>query len=353
MSTSIGTSARMSTDSTNGTFPPGLIITRTPLRLSLAGGGTDLPAFYEKEDGAVLSSAINHYIYVTVKRHGSFFDEPIRINYSKSEMVDDIEDIENDIARECLRFLKIKKPIYVSVVGDLPAASGLGGSSSFTVGLLNALHAYRGERVGASQLAEEASRVEIEVLGQPIGKQDQYAAAYGGLNLFQFRRGGDVRVEPQRLDAGVAEALFDQLLLFWTGIQRPASSILDEQCANVETTGDSLVAMRDQAYAISDVLRTRGADPYSIGSAIHESWLLKRTLASNVSSTQIDDWYERARTAGAIGGKIAGAGGGGFLLFVVPRERQNAVRDALAELVEVSVRPEVHGSQLMLPFMHW
>src|SRR3954453_14108002 len=176
---------------------PGMIVTRTPLRLSFAGGGTDLADFYERDYGAVLSTAIANYIYVTVKPHSPLFNEPVRVNYSKSEEVNRIDEIKNDIARECLRFMEIEPPIYISTVGDLPASTGLGSSSSFAVGLLNALHRYRGDRVSAGQLAEEACQIEIEILGLPIGRQDQYAAAFGGLNLFTFKPGGAVTVEPQ------------------------------------------------------------------------------------------------------------------------------------------------------------
>src|SRR3954453_17465201 len=176
---------------------PGMIVTRTPLRLSFAGGGTDLADFYERDYGAVLSTAIANYIYVTVKPHSPLFNEPVRVNYSKSEEVNRIDEIENDIARESLRYMEIEPPIYISTVGDPPASTGLGSSSAFAVGLLNALHAYRGERVTAGQLAEEACHIEIDILGQPIGRQDQYAAAFGGLNLFTFRPGGSVTVEPQ------------------------------------------------------------------------------------------------------------------------------------------------------------
>jgi len=330
----------------------GLVVTRTPLRISLAGGGSDLPAFYEADDGAALSSAIDKYIYVSVKRHGSFFDEPIRINYSRSEMVDRIDDIENDIARECLRFLDVEPPIYVSVVGDLPAASGLGGSSSFAVGLLNALHAYRGERVSAGQLAEEASRVEIEILGEPIGKQDQYAAAFGGLNLFEFRAGGRVRVESLLLRRHVIDDLFGHLMLFWTGTPRSASQVLEEQRANTGTHMTNLIAMRDHAHHLRDVLHLEQPDMAEVGHTIHASWLLKRELASGISSSQIDAWYAAAIEAGAYGGKVAGAGGGGFLLFVVPPACQDRVREALG-LVEVPFRHEAHGSQLILPSIAW
>src|SRR5437870_6014622 len=235
------------------TLSSALVVTRTPLRVSFAGGGTDLSDFYEHGHGTVFSTTIDKYIYVTVKRHGPVFDEQIRLNYSKSEQVNRIDEIENDIARECLRFLEIEPPIYVSTVGDLPASTGLGGSSSFAVGLLNALHAYRGERVSAGQLAEEASYIEIDVLKQPIGKQDQYAAAFGGLNCFSFKPGGGVIVEPQRLVNGALITLLEQFLTFWTGHQRDASSVLTEQKANTAQKMQSLMKMRDQVYELQGI----------------------------------------------------------------------------------------------------
>src|SRR5436309_4254805 len=198
----------------------GVFVTRTPLRISFAGGGTDLLDFYQREYGAVLSTAIDQYIYVTVKRHGDLFNEPIRLNYSETELVDRIDDVQNAIARECLRLLEIEPPIYISTVADIPASTGLGSSSSFAVGLLNALHAFRDERVSAGQLAEEASYIEIDVLKQPIGKQDQYAAAFGGLNFFCFKPGGGVTVEPHRLRNGALGDLFNHIMMFWTGHQR-------------------------------------------------------------------------------------------------------------------------------------
>lgn len=327
---------------------PRLVLSRTPLRVSFAGGGTDLADFYEYEDGAVVSTAINKYIYVTVKRHGEIFNEPIRLNYSKSEQVNQIDEIENNIARECLRFLRIDPPIYISTVGDLPASTGLGGSSSFAVGLLNALHAYRGERISAGQLAEEASYIEIEVLREPIGKQDQYAAAFGGLNVFCFRCGGDVTVEPVRLSNGNLSALFDRLLLFWTGHQRDSSSVLAEQKQNIQEKMQSLLKMRDQVKELRDLLSNGHCDLESFGAILDEAWQLKRQLATTISNNQIDRWYRLAREAGAAGGKLCGAGGGGFLLFAVPLEYQQAVRGALADLSEVRLEPEVHGSQILL-----
>jgi len=323
-------------------------MTRTPLRVSLAGGGTDLAAFYEREHGAVLSTAIDKYIYVTVKRHGAIFNEAIRLNYSKSEQVQKIEEIENHIARECLRLLEIGPPIYISTVGDLPASTGLGGSSSFAVGLLNALHAFRGERVSAGQLAEEASHIEIDILREPIGKQDQYAAAFGGLNFFCFKPGGSVTVEPHRLSNGELRALFDHFMMFWTGHQREAGSVLTEQKEKTPQKMNSLVKMRGHAYQLQALLGNGHCDIQAVGRILDESWQLKRGLASTISTDQIDKWYQLAREAGAAGGKLCGAGGGGFILLVVPPERQEAVRQALCDLKEIQVRPEVHGSQILL-----
>jgi D-glycero-alpha-D-manno-heptose-7-phosphate kinase len=330
---------------------PGIIMTRTPLRVSFAGGGTDLAEFYDREPGAVLSTAINKYIYVTVKRHGSVFNETIRLNYSKSEQVQTVEEIENDIARECLRFLQIEPPIYISTVADLPASTGLGGSSSFAVGLLNALHAFRGERVSAGQLAEEACHIEIDLLKQPIGKQDQYAAAFGGFNFFSFKSGGAVAVEPHPLKNGALKSLFASTLMFWTGHQRDSSSVLAEQKANTAAKMESLLRIREHAFELQRLTSNGSFDMRNFGRILHESWILKRELSSKITNDQIDDWYQRAMAAGAEGGKLCGAGGGGFLLFICRPERHEAVRRALDGLTLVPVSHEVHGSQVCSPFV--
>ena len=335
----------------NSSADPGFVMTRTPLRVSFAGGGTDLADFYERETGVVLSTAINQYIYVTVKRHGIVFNESIRLNYSKSEQVRTIDQIENDIARECLRFLEIEPPIYVSTVADLPASTGLGGSSSFAVGLLNALHAFRGERVSAGQLAEEACHIEIDVLKQPIGKQDQYAAAYGGLNFYSFKAGGAVTVEPQRLNNGGLKYLFDSILMFWTGHQRDSSSVLAEQKANTPAKMDSLLRMREHAFALQDLCGSPSFSIERFGAILNESWQFKRGLSSKITTREIDQWYAAAMAAGAEGGKLCGAGGGGFLLFIAPPEKHDSVRQALAGLTQVPVMHEVHGSQVCMPFI--
>lgn len=332
--------------------PPKIVVTRTPLRVSFAGGGTDLADFYERDYGAVFSTAIDKYIYVTVKRHSELFNEPIRINYSSTELVESLDSIKNNIARESLRLLKVDPPIYISTVGDLPASTGLAGSSSFAVGLLNALHAYRGERVAPGQLAEEATHIEINVLKEPIGKQDQYAAAFGGLNFFRFNPGGAVTVEPVRVRNTFLEDLFDHVLMFWTGIQRDASSVLIEQKKNTDAKLEFLCKMRDHAHQLHQLASAGGFDPVAFGRILDESWLLKRQLASTISNPTIDRCYARARQAGAEGGKICGAGNGGFLLFIVRPEKQPAVRQALADLLEVPIRFEVHGTRVLLPFEH-
>jgi D-glycero-alpha-D-manno-heptose-7-phosphate kinase len=333
----------------SGGAEPGLIVTRTPLRVSFAGGGTDIADFYERDYGAVLSTAIANYIYVTVKPHSPLFNEPVRVNYSKSEEVKRVDEIDNNIARECLRFMEIEPPIYISTVGDHPASTGLGSSSAFAVGLLNALHAYRRERVTAGQLAEEASHIEIDRLGEPIGKQDQYAAAFGGVNFFRFNPGGAVTVEPLRPAKGMIETLFENLMMFWTGHQRDAGAVLTEQKANTGRKLEDLSEMRDAAHRLQAIMCNGPVEPALVGRILDQGWQLKRRLASSITNDQIDRWYERAMDAGADGGKLCGAGGGGCILFVVRPERQDLVREALQDLVEVPISYEVHGSRVLLP----
>lgn len=328
---------------------PSLVLTRTPLRVSFAGGGTDLPDFYNLDYGAVFSAAVDKYIYVTVKRHSAIFNEPIRLNYSQTEQVNTIDEIKNNIARECLRMLEIEPPIYISTVGDMPASTGMGGSSSFTVGLLNALHAFRGERVTPGQLAEEACHIEMDILKEPIGKQDQYAAAFGGMNLFRFQPGGAVTVEPQRVRNGAVEHLFGNLMMFWTSHQRPASSVLVEQKAKTSGNLDTLRQMRDYAFMLQEVFSEPVVDIERFGAVLHSGWEMKRSLASRVSNDEINRNYDLAKQAGAEGGKLCGAGGGGFLMFAVKPERRESVRRALSHLPYVPIGYEVHGSRLLHP----
>lgn len=326
----------------------GLIVTRTPLRISFAGGGTDLAAFYEQHSGAVVSTTIGKYVYVTLKRHDSLFEAPIRLNYSETEQVETVSEIRNDIARACFEFLSIEPPIYMSTVADLPAASGLGSSSAFCVGLLHALHAWRGERPSAGQLAEEAAHIEIEALGRPIGKQDHYAAAYGGFNYFKFLPTGGVAVEPQRFDSGGLDRLFRSTMLFFTGLTRDAGRVLAEQQRNTPARIAELAELRDQAGRMQAML-CNGFQAGDLGRYLDGGWHLKRNLASAISNPKIDGWYRRAMEAGAEGGKLCGAGGGGFLLFAVRPEMRERVRAALGELREVPMKYEPGGSRLLMP----
>lgn len=327
----------------NGKF----ITTCTPLRISFAGGGTDLPEFYEKGYGAVFSTAIDKHLYVTLKPLSPIYGTNYRLNYSQSEQAQSIDDIENAIARECLRLVEVEPPIYIGTVADLPAFSGLGSSSSFAVGLLHALHAYRGERVSSGHIAEEAAHVEIEVLKRPMGKQDHFAAAFGGLNYIRFRQDGGVSIEPQNIDATKVDRLFDNTLLFWTGLHRDSSEVLAEQRNNVDDRVAELETMREQAMALRDVV-SNGFDLHRFGALLDEGWQLKQKLASSITNDKITGWYNRAKEAGAIGGKLCGAGGGGFLLFVAEPDRHDAIRSALSDLTEVDIGYEPRGSRVLV-----
>lgn len=326
--------------------PPRLVTTMTPLRISFIGGGSDIADFYEQDRGAVVSTACDKYIYVTVKAHSPLFNEAYRINYSVTEHTDSLDDIRNDIVRECLRLVDVPAPLQVNIASDLPANSGLASSSAFAVGLLYALHTLRGEDVSAAQLAEEACTVEIERLGHPIGKQDQYAAAFGGLNLIQFHPGGAVSIDPISIGEDRLRVLFRDSLVFWTGIQRAAATILTEQRANLADTRHIVAAMRDDAMVLRDRLRAN-CTVAEIGALLDSNWRRKRELASSISEERIDRWYESALAAGAHGGKLLGAGGGGFLLLLAPPEKHEAVRAALGELTEVPMAYEPRGARVL------
>lgn len=307
-----------------------MIITRTPLRISFAGGGTDLPSFYRfNEFGAVLSASINSYIYVTVKKHAPFFNERFRLNYSETELLDNIESIKNPIIRECLKFLELEDRIYISTIADVAASTGLGSSSSFCVGLLNALYKYKGEIVSPGRLAEEAARIEIDILKRPIGKQDHYAAAFGGLNLIRFNSDESVTIRPIITKSETIKNMFNCMVSFWTGISRPSESILEEQDNNNSRNVEILLSMREQAYRLMNLIYNNNLSIDEFGKIMHEGWLMKRKLASKVSNPTIDNFYMIARENGAIGGKISGAGGGGFLNFIAHATNHEKIKEAL------------------------
>jgi len=324
-----------------------MVVSRTPLRLSFAGGGTDLFAFYSREYGSVLSTTINRYVYVTAKKHGELFNDPIRLNYSDTEMVDSIDEIKNSIIRECLRFIDVQYPIYISIVSDVPASSGLGSSSSFTVGLLNALYALQGERVSIGQLAKDAVHVEKNMLNQPVGKQDHYAAAYGGFNLFRFNPDESVSVTPLCLSVDFIKNLNKHVMLFWTNMVRDSVTILSEQQNETENNFSSLQAMREQALQIQSLFQSP-FDPVAIGRLLTDSWKLKTNLASSITNAKLDSWFNLALQAGAYGGKLCGAGGGGFFLFIIDPKKQMAVRNALKDLQEIPIDFESQGSTILL-----
>jgi D-glycero-alpha-D-manno-heptose-7-phosphate kinase len=323
------------------------VTTMTPLRLSFAGGGTDLPSYYTQDGGAVVSSTIDRYIYVTVKRHSMLFNEAYRLSYSKTEHVDRLDDIENNIARECLRLVHVDPPLFINTAADLPALSGLGSSSSFAVGLLYALHALKGEDVSAGQLAEEACEVEINKLKHPIGKQDQYAAAFGGLNYIAFRPDGRVHLDPLWLPNDGVTRLFEASMLFWTGRQREASQVLEKQVSRIARTRGEYAKLAEMAVACRDELLAGFDEPSRFGALLDAGWKIKRGLTEGISTSQIDRWYNQALGAGALGGKIAGAGGGGFLYLVVLPDRHEALRAALPDMVDVPFGYDPRGARIL------
>ncbi len=321
-----------------------MIITRTPFRVSFCGGGSDLPAFYEKHGGCVLSAGINKYMHITI--HPSFEPHTTVLKYSKTETVRDFKTIEHPIFRQCLQNLNISG-VEITSTADVPAGTGLGSSSSFTVGLLHSLYCYRGTFVSKERLASEACTVEINQLGEPIGKQDQYGAAYGGLNFYVFNRDGSVFVEPVIMRRQDYRKLEEHLMMFYTGKLHSASKILAEQGKNISSGEKERNQLEICEYArlLKQELQKGNVD--SLGELLHKSWLLKRSLASGISSPQIDTWYESAMRNGAVGGKLLGAGGGGFFLFYVPPERQNDVRDALSDLREMKFHFDFQGSAVI------
>jgi D-glycero-alpha-D-manno-heptose-7-phosphate kinase len=318
-----------------------MIITQTPLRVSLAGGGTDLREFYEVEDGRTISFAIDKYVFVIVSER---FDSKIYVNYTRKEIVDTVDEIQHELVREALRTTGVSQGVEVTMLADIPSeGSGLGSSSSLTVGLLNALHMYQGRQVPAEQLAREACTIEIETCRKPIGKQDQYIAAYGGVHEFAYRADGSVGVRRITMPSPDLRRLGSELMLFYTAITRKSSEILTTQRSGTRANLDYLRQIRNCVPQVISAIETGRLD--LIGDVLHHSWELKKKLANNVSNGCIDHMYDMALSAGATGGKILGAGGGGFLLLYAPRHRQDAVRNALREFREFPWMVEQDGSK--------
>lgn len=321
-----------------------MIVVRTPLRLSFLGGGSDFPDFYRKAGGAVVSTAIDKYVYVIVKER---FDDMIVVNYSQQEKVSSASDLKHELIREAMRMTGVASGVEISTLADVPASgTGLGSSSSVTVGALQALSTYQGVIVTSDELAKQACKIELELCGKPIGKQDQYIAAYGGIRLIEFLKDDRIKVSNVLIPEKALQGLNRQLMLFFTNRTRSSASVLKEQHQNIGNRHTLLCQLRDMAYAGAQNLADGDLD--ALGRLMHEGWALKKQLASGISDNAINEMYDTARNAGALGGKIAGAGAGGFLLLYCPLDKQDQVRKALGHLRELPIGLERDGSRVIL-----
>lgn len=323
-----------------------MIVSRTPFRVSFFGGGTDLPEFYLKHTGRVLSTSIDKYMYLFVHK---FFDERIQIKYSKTELVEKISDIKHPLAREVLKKFNING-IDINSIADIPAGTGLGSSSSYTVGLLKSLYEYSGIEIKKQDLAEEASFIEINILKEPIGKQDQYASAFGGLNLISFHKDKPVSIEEIKLRKKTSTKLQENLLMFYTGKTRSASSILAEQkkrTVNEEEVFQTLCKMSDLALEGTEALRSDSLNDFGI--LLNKAWELKKTITKNISNQHLDLIYKKGIDAGALGGKVLGAGGGGFIIFYVDKKNHKDIRNSLVEYRELRFNFDKKGSSIIYP----
>ncbi len=321
-----------------------MIISRTPLRISFAGGGSDLPSYYQESEGAVLSTTIDKYIYLAV--HKYFYPNQSLLKYSKTELINSNSEIQHPLFRECMQMLDIHG-IDISSMADVPAGTGLGSSSAFTVSLLNVLHAYKHEAVSPEYLAAKACEIEIERLSDPIGKQDQYAAAYGGLNFIRFNPDHSVNVEKIIMDPATKLQLDRNLLMYYTGTTHSASALLKEQNKEMQNLSKRQVIgkMVEMAYELKQVLESNNIDDF--GRILHEGWLLKKSISNGISNQVIDDLYNAGIQSGALGGKLLGAGGAGFVLFYVPEERQEHFRQQMSNYIELPFGFENYGSKII------
>ncbi len=324
-----------------------MIITRAPLRIPLGGGGTDLPSYYEKRGGALISAALNRYIYIMVNRR---FEAEIRVSYSQTEIVGSVGDIKHGIVRECLRFLGLSDHIEITTVADIPGNTGMGSSSTFTVALLLALHTLKREHVPCQQLAEEAYHIERDILGEPVGKQDQYLAAFGGVTTMDIANDGKVAVGNLSFDENVLDNFESNLLLFYTGIRRSASGILKSQDSKARESEGDILARLDRIKEIGFDIRQAivAGDIRRFGELMDVHWQTKKQLSDKISTSDVDHWYDLARANGAAGGKLMGAGGGGFLLFYCDKDKKH-MRQVLAaeKLQEVKFHIDWDGAKII------
>jgi D-glycero-alpha-D-manno-heptose-7-phosphate kinase len=325
-----------------------MIISRTPFRISLFGGGTDYPAWFKEHGGSVIGTAIDKYCYISVRRLPPFFEHKSKIVYSKVELVKEVAEIEHPAVRGILTDMGINEGLEIHHDADLPARSGLGSSSSFTVGLLNALNALNARMISKRDLGRAAIRIEQDVLKEDVGCQDQVWAAYGGFNRIDFHSDGNFTVNPFVLPSARLAELTQSLMLFFTGFSRFASDFALDQIKNINNRKSQLRMMKSLVDSAADILLDPNASLRELGELMHQSWQLKRELADSVSNSQIDEIYDAARAAGAIGGKLLGAGGGGFMVLVVDPEKRNQVRERLKRLIQVNVGFDTEGSKIIL-----
>ncbi|QQR80448.1 MAG: kinase [Deltaproteobacteria bacterium] len=327
-----------------------MIISRTPVRISFFGGGTDYPDYYQRYPGAVLGTTINKYVYVSLNQLSRFFEYKIRVGYSKSELVNDISEVIHPSVRECLRHMEIDGHLDIHIFSDLPAKTGLGSSSAFTVGFLHSLHTLKGQVVSKEQLADEARHIEQKLIPENVGSQDQFHAAFGGMNIIEFDE-SRIRVRPVIITNQKKKLLDDSMMVFYTGISRFASDVVKEQVDNTKSKSKDtyLNRMYNMVFEAEKIISTASSETVikNLGELLHESWELKKELSSKVTNSTIDDMYAAARKAGAYGGKISGAGGGGFLTLFVEPAHQESVRRALHSHLEVDFHFEDNGSRII------
>tara|TARA_A100001015_G_scaffold105408_1_gene116940 strand:+ start:1243 stop:2226 length:984 start_codon:yes stop_codon:yes gene_type:complete len=322
-----------------------MIVARAPLRMSFVGGGSDLPSYYRQQGGAVLSTSINKYVYIAVNKK---FENDIRLSYSITEIVRDINQIKHPIVRNSLKFIEIYRGIEITSISDIPSkGSGLGSSSSFTVALLHALYTFKEEKISKEDLGKFASHIEIDLCGDEIGKQDQYASAFGGLNLIEFKEDDSVIVSPVICKAETIKKLEESIIIFFTGRTRSASNLLKAQSDNmIFADKRKLISkMVSLAYDMRDQLENDNVD--QLGELLDYNWQLKRQLTKGISDNEIDDWYSKGILAGAKGGKLLGAGNGGFIMFLAPKEKHEDIIKAMKGLNRVSFALDNSGSKII------
>lgn len=322
-----------------------MIICRAPLRMSFVGGGSDLPSYFKKKGGAVLSTSINKYVYVTVNKK---FDNNIRLSYSITENVNNVEQIKHPIVRNTLKFLGITNGIEITSVSDIPSlGSGLGSSSSFTIALVQALYAFKGKSISKEKLAKLSSHIEINLCGEKIGYQDQFAASYGGLNLIEFKKDDTILVNPINCKTETIEIIENSIILFYTGRTRKASSILKEQSENMKNSlkSEMMEKMVSLAYDMKNQLQKNNIEFF--GELLNENWKLKKQMTNHIADSQIDEWYDKGITAGALGGKLLGAGNGGFMMFFAPQEKHKKIIHAMKDLRRVPFSFDKKGSEIL------